>query len=71
MNKNSTSPNYTKILNVLYIIVSLVVMTIFFFVSTPKADEYIGLNSVALWGTILASLIAVALTVSILLRPKK
>lgn len=71
MNKQYTSPNYIKILNVLYIIVSLVTMGIFFFASTPRLDEYFGINAVAMWGTMLAALIVVALAIGVALRTKK
>lgn len=71
MNKNIAPLHYTKILTVLYIIISLAVMGIFFFTSTPKADEYIGVNSVALWGTLLAVLVVVVLAIHAALQAKK
>ncbi|MDO4684314.1 MAG: hypothetical protein Q4B06_01240 [Candidatus Saccharibacteria bacterium] len=71
MNKNIAPLHCTKILTVLYIIISLAVMGIFFFTSTPKVDEYIGVNSVALWGTLLAVLVVVVLAIHAALQAKK
>lgn len=71
MNKRNASLDYKKILNVLYIIISLAVMTAFLFSGTPRTDEYIGAYGVAFWGTILAALIAIVLAVSAVLRAKK
>lgn len=71
MNKRVSTLHYTKILTVLYVIVSFVVMGIFFFTSTPKADEYIGVNSVALWGVLLAALIAIMLVICAALQARK
>ena len=71
MNKQYTSPNYIKILNVLYIIISLVVMGIFFIASIPRIDEYFGINAVARLGAMLAVLIVVALAIGVALRAKK
>ena len=71
MSKKRTSPNYTKILNVLYIVISLAVMVTFIFASTPRSEEYLGIFGVTSWGAILAAFTAIALAVSAMLQAKK
>ncbi len=69
--KTTNNPNLSKILSVLYVIVSLVTMAIFFFYSYPRGDEYTGINSIALWGVVLSVAILVALGVCSVVNRKK
>jgi hypothetical protein len=63
--------SYTKILTILYFAVSITAMVLFFFYSAPKSDEYIGLNSLAMWGTLLSAFMALLLSISTILWSKK
>lgn len=71
MNKSHTPPNYIKVLNILFYIISLAVMTAFIASGTPRSDEHIGIYGVAFWGAVLAALIAVALAVVAVLQSKR
>lgn len=63
MSKTITQINHKKILTTLYILLSAVSLSVFFFTSTPSLDEYIALNAMALWGTLVASVILLTLLV--------
>ena len=68
MTKNRISPNYIEILSAIYIIVTLAIMAVFLFASTPNADEYIGLYGAASWGVLLATPIAAVLIINTIVR---